>query len=67
MVVKSNAKITQGTNTIKAIVIGNKLIQQNAISWSNLILGSVALNHTNKKQKIHVFKPKMIDCKLIMV
>lgn len=46
---------------MKAITIGSKLVQQNTISASNLIRGKVALNHTNKKQNIHVFIPKMID------
>ncbi len=52
---------------MNAITIGNKLTQQNVIRWSKRILGSVALNHTNRKQKKHVFKPKIIDCKLIIV
>lgn len=64
--VRSKANKIQGTNTIKAIVIGSKLTQQNVIRWSNRIRGKVALNHTNKKQKIQHFKPKIIDCKLMI-
>ena len=32
-----------GTNTIKAITIGNNIVQQNDINWSKRILGNDAL------------------------
>ena len=54
----SNATKILGTNIIIATITGNKFSQQNSISWSYLSLGSVALNQTNIKQKIQVFKPK---------
>ena len=54
-----------GTKIIKATQIGNKFNQHNSIKASYLILGKVALNHTNIKQNKHVFNPSMIDCKLI--
>ena len=57
----------QGTKTIKAIAKGNRFSQQNVANWSNLNLGNVALNHTKIKQNKQVFKPKIIDCKLITV
>ena len=50
------------TNIIKATTTGNQFNQQNSINWSYLSLGKVALNQTNIKQKIQVFKPKTIDC-----
>jgi hypothetical protein len=59
----SKAIKIEGTNTIKAITTGSNIVQQNTIIVSNLTLGKVALNHTNKKQNKHVFKPKIIDCK----
>ena len=48
---------------MKATAIGNKFNQHNSIKASYLILGNVALNHTNKKQKIQVLIPKNIACK----
>jgi hypothetical protein len=42
--------------------MGKRFNQHNSISWSYLILGRVALNHTNKKQNNTVFKPRTIDC-----
>lgn len=33
----------QGTCTINAVIIGNKTVQQNDISWSKQIRGKVAL------------------------
>ena len=42
-------------------MIGNRFNQQNSINWSYLNLGKVALNHTNIKQNIQVFNPKIID------
>ena len=52
---------------MKATATGNRFNQHNSIKASYLILGNVALNQTNIKQKIHVFKPNIIDCKLIAV
>ena len=51
---------------MKATATGNKFNQHNSIKASYLILGRVALNQTNIKQNTHVFKPKIIDCKLII-
>lgn len=51
---------------INAIAKGNKPSQQNVANWSNLNLGKVALNQTKMKQNKQVFKPKIIDCKLII-
>lgn len=48
---------------MKAITTGRSIVQQNTIIVSNLTLGKVALNHTNMKQNIQVFNPKIIDCK----
>lgn len=50
---------------MKATQTGNKFNQHKSIKASYLILGKVALNHTNIKQNIHVFNPSIIDCKLI--
>jgi hypothetical protein len=44
---------------IKEITTGNKIVQQNDISWSKRILGSDALAHINTKIIRHVFKPKV--------
>ena len=46
---------------MKATATGNKFNQHKSINWSYLSRGNVALNHTKKKQKIQVFKPKIID------
>ena len=59
----SKAIKIEGTNTIKAITTGSNIVQQNTMIVSNRTRGKVALNHTNKKQKIQVFNPKIIDCK----
>ena len=56
-----------GINIIKATQTGNKFNQHKSINWSYLNLGKVALNQTKKKQNIHVFKPKIIDWRLIIV
>ena len=47
----------QGTNIIKAITIGNNIVQQKDINWSNLILGNEALAHINTKIIIHDLRP----------
>ena len=54
-----------GIRMIKATATGSKFNQHNSIKASYLILGNVALNQTNIKQKIHVFTPIIIDCKFI--
>ena len=51
----------QGDNKIKDTAKGKTYNQHNSISWSYRSRGKVALNHTKKKQKIQVFKPKTID------
>lgn len=48
----------QGTNTIKEITIGNKIVQQNNINWSKRILGKEALIHINIKIIVQDFNPK---------
>ena len=50
---------------MNATTTGNRFNQQNSINWSYLSLGKVALNQTNIKQKIQVFKPKIIDWRLM--
>lgn len=47
-----------GVKMINATATGKTYNQHTSISWSYLNLGSVALNHTKKKQNIQVFKPK---------
>ena len=59
----SNATNILGTKIINATAIGNRFNQHNSIKASYLILGNVALNQTKIKQKIQVFKPKIIACK----
>jgi len=54
-----------GTKIIKAIHKGNIPVQQKVINWSNLKRGSVALNHTNKKQNMQALIPNIIDWKFI--
>ena len=44
---------------IKAITKGNKIVQQNDISWSNLIRGNEALTQTKIKIIIHVLTPRI--------
>ena len=38
-----------GTKTMKAITIGNNIVQENDISWSKRILGKEALTHIKTK------------------
>ena len=54
-----------GTNRIRATAIGKRFSQHNSIKPSYLNLGNVALNKTNIKQKIQVFKPKIMACKFM--
>lgn len=46
-----------GIKTIKAITIGNSIVQENDISWSNRILGKEALTQMNTKIIIQDFIP----------
>lgn len=48
----------QGINITKAITIGNNIVQQKDINWSNRILGNDALTHINAKIMIQDFRPK---------
>ena len=48
---------TQGNNTMKAITIGNKIVQENDINWSKRILGNEALTHINVNIIIQDFIP----------
>lgn len=57
----------QGTKTIRAIAKGKRSSQQKVANWSNLNLGSVALNQTKTKQKKQVFTPKIIDWMFIIL
>lgn len=54
----------QGIKIIKAITIGSKIVQQNDINWSNLILGKEALAHINTKTRIQVLNPKIKPCNI---
>jgi len=45
---------------MKATATGKRFNQHKSINWSYLNLGNVALNHTNIKQIIQVFIPKII-------
>ena len=40
------------------MTIGNNIVQQYDINWSNRILGKEALTQINTKIRIHDFKPK---------
>jgi hypothetical protein len=53
----SKLYIRQGTKTISAITIGNKIVQEKDINWSKRILGKEALTHINIKIIIHDFIP----------
>lgn len=48
---------TQGISTIKAITIGNNIVQENDINWSNLIRGNDALAQINTNIIIQDFTP----------
>lgn len=48
----------QGINIIYAIIIGNNIVQQADINWSNLILGKEALTQIKIKISRLVFKAK---------
>lgn len=53
----SKLYIIQGTITIKAMTIGNNIVQENDISWSKRILGKEALTHMKTKTITHDFIP----------
>ena len=55
----SKLYIIHGINITKAITIGKRIVQQNDINWSNLILGKEALTHIKTKIIIQVFTPKV--------
>ena len=50
--------IIQGITIIYAIIIGNNIVQQADINWSNLILGNEALAQINIKIRTDVLKAK---------
>ena len=56
---KCNVNTIQGKTTINAIIIGNKIVQQYDISWSNRILGKDALTHIKTKNITQAFSPKL--------
>ena len=56
-----NVKTKLGIKIINDTATGNTYNQLSSISWSYRNLGKVALNHTKKKQKIHVLTPNTID------
>lgn len=49
----------QGTIMISPIIIGNKIVQQKDINWSNRILGKEALIHIKRKIIKQVLNPKL--------
>lgn len=51
-------------NIMLANSSGNNIVQQNDISWSNLIRGKDALIHMNKNTNIELFTPKEILLKI---
>jgi len=48
----------QGINIIKANIIGNNTVQQNAINWSKRILGKEALAQININIIIELLIPR---------
>ena len=61
----SKLYIIHGINIIKAITIGNSIVQQNDINWSNRILGKEALAHIKTNIIIQALSP--ITTPLIVV
>ena len=57
----------QGMKIISPITRGSRTSQHAVISWSNLILGRLALNHTNTKQKKQILSARIILCRLMKV
>lgn len=49
----------QGNNTIKAIIKGNNIVQQNDINWSYRILGKEALAQIKTKIMIQDLNPNV--------
>jgi len=49
----------QGIKNIKAITIGNRIVQQKDINWSNRILGKDALVHIKINIIIQDLRPKV--------
>jgi len=49
---------THGIKTIKAITTGNRIVQENDISWSKRILGNDALTHMKVNIIAQDFIPK---------
>lgn len=52
-----NVNNKQGSNIIKANIIGNSTVQQYDISWSKRILGNEALTHINTNTIKKLFIP----------
>lgn len=57
--IKCKPHTVQGKTTINAIIIGNSIVQQYDISWSNRILGKEALTHININIITQAFKPRL--------
>ena len=53
----SQLYMIQGTNTIKAMMIGNNIVQEKDINWSKRILGNEALTHIKVKTIIQDIIP----------
>ena len=56
----SKLYIIQGTNTMKAITIGNSIVQEKDINWSKRILGNEALTHIKTNIITQAFTPIVI-------
>jgi len=56
---KCNVNTIQGKITTNAMIIGNNIVQQYDISWSNRILGKDALTHININIITQAFNPKL--------
>lgn len=56
--IKDKLYTIQGINIIRAIIIGNNIVQQYNINWSKRILGKEALAHINTKIIIQDLIPK---------
>jgi len=55
----SKLYIIHGTSTIKAITIGNSIVQENDINWSKRILGKEALTQIKTKIITQAFIPRV--------
>ena len=58
--IMSKLYIIHGTNTMKAITIGNSIVQEKDINWSKRILGNEALTHIKTNIIIQAFTPIVI-------